>query len=187
MWNNAMPWQKSDLTPNLGRIDSTADIRPGLGYDGPRAPQAALSSRAACSSPAKTRRSSPSTPALRPGVSVGARGDARVVGTILNTVFVARDNPVAYGYGAGVPVISANGMAFNVSNTLGARGGRTLMDPYAERPTGRGSVDDSDEPTGRKIAEAEPLVKQQPWEAKKLNEEEMRNNLSLIPASCAPK
>jgi hypothetical protein len=109
------------------------------------------------------------------------------VGTVLNTVFVTHDNPVAYGYGAGVPVISANGMAFNVSNTLGARGGRLLMDPYAERPTGRGSVDDSDEPTGRKIAEAEPLVKQQPWEAKKLNEEETRNNLSLIPAELRPE
>ncbi len=34
MWNNAMPWQKSDLTPNLGGTDQTADIRPGLGYDG---------------------------------------------------------------------------------------------------------------------------------------------------------
>ena len=34
MWNNALPWEKSDLTPNLGRIDSTADMRPGLGYDG---------------------------------------------------------------------------------------------------------------------------------------------------------
>ena len=33
LWNNPMPWQKSDLTPNLGRIDSTPDIRPGLGYD----------------------------------------------------------------------------------------------------------------------------------------------------------
>jgi len=60
------------------------------------------------------------------------------------------------------------------------------MDPYAERPTGRGSVDDSDEPTGRKIVEAELLVKQQPWEAKKLNEEEMRNNFSLIPTELRP-
>ena len=34
MWNNAMPWEKSDLTPNLAGVDSTADIRPGLGYDG---------------------------------------------------------------------------------------------------------------------------------------------------------
>jgi hypothetical protein len=73
-----------------------------------------------------------------------------------------------------------------VSNTLGNREGRIPMDPYAERPTGRGSVEDSDEPTGRKIAEAEPLVKQQPWEAKKLNEEEERNNLSVIPAELRP-
>jgi hypothetical protein len=77
-------------------------------------------------------------------------------------------------------------MAFNVSNTLSNRGGRLLMDPYAERPTGRGSVDDSDEPTGRKLAEAEPLLKQQPWEAKKLNEEETRNNLNVIPAELRP-
>ena len=34
MWTNPMPWQKTDLTPNLGRIDETADTRPGLGYDG---------------------------------------------------------------------------------------------------------------------------------------------------------
>jgi len=33
-WNNAMPWQKSELTPNLGVIDSTEDMRPGLGYEG---------------------------------------------------------------------------------------------------------------------------------------------------------
>ncbi len=32
-WNNAMPWQKTDLTPNLV-IDSTSDVRPGLGYEG---------------------------------------------------------------------------------------------------------------------------------------------------------
>jgi hypothetical protein len=60
------------------------------------------------------------------------------------------------------------------------------MDPYAERPTGRGSIDDSDEPTGRKIVEAEPLVKQQAWEARKLNEDQMRNNLSLIPVELRP-
>lgn len=123
---------------------------------------------------------------LAPGVSLVPHGDSRVVGTVLNTVFVDRDSPVANGYGTGVPVISANGMAFTISSTLGGRGGRTLMDPYAERPTGRGSVEDSDEPTGRKIAEAEPLVKVQPWEAKKLNEEELRDNLNVIPAEMRP-
>jgi hypothetical protein len=118
---------------------------------------------------------------------VAPRGDARVVGTVLNTVFVARNNPVAFGYGAGVPVISADGLAFNISNTIGRGGWRTLMDPYEERPTGRGSIEDSDAPTGRKVAEAEPLVKQEAWEAKKLNEDQLRNNLSVIPEQLRPE
>ena len=78
-------------------------------------------------------------------------------------------------------------MAFNVSNTLGRRGGRMLMDPYAERPTGRGSVEDSDEPTGRKIAEAEPLEKQQPWEAKKAQRGADAQQPLVIPAELRPE
>jgi hypothetical protein len=185
MWNNAMPWQMSDLTPNFDHTDSTADIRPGLGYEGLAHLQHFIEQGGLLITSEDTAQFAIDT-GLAPGVSVAARGDARVAGTILSTVFVDRESPVAFGFGAGVPVISASGLAFNVSNTLGNRGGRLLMDPYAERPTGRGSVDDSDEPTGRKIAEAEPLVKQQPWEAKKLNEEELRNNLSVIPAELRP-
>jgi hypothetical protein len=46
-----------------------------------------------------------------------------------------RDNPVAFGYGArACPSSAPDGMAFNVSNTLGRGGGRVLMDPYAEAP-----------------------------------------------------
>jgi hypothetical protein len=41
-------------------------------------------------------------------------------------------------------------------------------------------------PQGRKIAEAEPLEKQEPWEAKKLNEEQIRNNPFVIPAELRP-
>ena len=185
MWNSPMPWQNSDLTPNLGRIDSTADIRPGLGYDGLAHLRHFIEQGGLLITSEDTAQFAIET-GLAPGVSVAARGDARVVGTILNTVFVAKDSPVAFGYGAGVPVISANGMAFTISNTLGNRGGRTLMDPYTERPTGRGSIDDSDEPTGRKITEAALLDKQQPWEAKKLNEEEVRNNFSVLPAELRP-
>jgi hypothetical protein len=181
-----MPWQKSDLTPNLGRLDSTADIRPGLGYDGLEHLKHFVEQGGLLITCEDTAQFAIDT-GLAPGVSVAPRGDARVVGTVLNTTFVARDNPIAFGYGAGVPVISANGMAFNISDTMGSRGGRMLMDPYAERPTGRGSVEENDEPIGRKAAEAEPLVKQQPWEAKKLNEEQMRNNLSVIPDAMRPE
>jgi hypothetical protein len=186
LWNNAMPWQKSDLTPNMGSLDQTTDIRPGLGYDGLAHLKQFVEQGGLLITCEDTAQFAIDT-GLAPGVTSLPHGDARVVGTVLNTVFVAKDSPVAFGYGANLPVISANGMAFNVSNTLGGRGGRVLMDPYAERPTGRGGLEDNDEPTGRKLAEAEPLIKQQPWEAKKLNEEEVRNNLSVIPEALRPE
>ena len=185
MWNNVMPWQKSDLTPNLGRIDSTADIRPGLGYEGLAHLKNFVEQGGLLITCEDTAQFAIET-GLAPGVSVAPSSDARVVGSVLNTVFVARDNPVAFGYDQSVPVLSASGMVFNVSNTVGRAGGRVLMDPYAERPTGRGTVEDDDEPQGRKIAEAEPLEKQQPWEAKKLNEEQIRNNPQVIPEQYRP-
>jgi len=192
LWNNPMPWQKSELTPNLGALDSTSDIRPGLGYEGLAHLKQFVERGGLLITCEDTAQFAIDT-GLAPGVSVAPQGEARVVGTVLNTVFVARDHPVAFGYGPGVPVISANGMAFNVSNTLGRTGGRVLMDPltdpldpYAKRATGRGSVDDSDEPPGRKITEPEPLVKQQPWEPKPLDEEQTRNNPQVIPVPERP-
>ncbi len=186
MWNNPMPWQKSDLTPNLGAIDSTADIRPGLGYAGLEHLKKFIEQGGLLITCEDTAQFAIDT-GLAPGVSVASHSDAHVVGTVLNTVFVARDNPVAFGYELNVPVISADGMVFNISNTLGRLGGRVLMDPYSERPTGRGSLEDNDEPLGRKATEAEVLQKQKPWEAKKLNEDQMRNNLSVIPAALRPE
>ncbi|MGA7631446.1 MAG: M14 family zinc carboxypeptidase [Terriglobales bacterium] len=191
-WNNPMPWQKSELTPNLGAIDSTSDIRPGLGYDGLAHLKEFVEQGGLLITCEDTAQFAIDT-GLAPGVSVAPQGDARVVGTVLNTVFVSREHPVAFGYGPGVPVISAGGMAFNVSSILGRTGGRMLMDPltdpldpYAKRATGRGTVDDSDEPQGRKITEPEPLVKQQPWEPKPLDEEQTRNNPLVIPVPSRP-
>ncbi len=191
-WNNPMPWQKSDLTPNLAALDSTPDIRPGLGYDGLAHLKKFVEQGGLLITCEDTAEFAIDT-GLAPGVSVAPHGDARVVGSVLNTVFVMPDHPVAFGYGPGVPVMSAGGMAFNVSNMLGRAGGRVLMDPltdpldpYAKRATGRGTVEDSDEPQGRKIVEPEPLIKQQPWEAKHLDEEQTRNNPLVIPMASRP-
>jgi hypothetical protein len=187
MWNNAMPWKKSDLTPNLeDGGDSTDDIRPGLGYDGLEHLRKFVEQGGLLITCEDTAQFAIET-GLAPGVSIASKGDARVVGSVLNTVFVAKNNPITFGYGANLPVISSNGMAFNIGNTLGRSGGRMLMDPYAERPTGRGSLEENDEPLGRKTVEAEPLEKTQPWEAKKLNEEQMRNNFSVIPDPIRPE
>ena len=184
-WRNPMPWQKTDLTPNL-IIDSTDDIRPGLGYDGLEHLKRFVEEGGLLITCEDTAQFAIDT-GLAPGVSVAPAADARVVGTVLNTVFVARDHPVANGYDLNLPVMSANGMAFNVSNVVGHSNPRILMDPYAERPTGRGSLEENDEPQGRKIVEAEPIEKQQPWEPRKLNEEQVRNNPSVIPPQYRPE
>ena len=187
MWNNPMPWKKSDITPNLeDGGDSTDDIRPGLGYDGLAHLRKFVEQGGLLITCEDTAQFAIET-GLAPGVSIAPKGDARVVGTVLNSVLVAKSSPIAFGYGENLPVISANGMAFNISNTLGRTGGRQLMDPYAERPTGRGSLEDNDEPLGRKAVEAELLVKTQPWEAKKLNEEQLRNNFNVLPEQLRPE
>jgi len=184
-WNNPMPWKKSDITPNLGRIDSTDDMRPGLGYDGLQHLKEFVEKGGLFITCEDTAQFAIDT-GLAPGVSVASAGDARVVGTVLNSTFVDKDSPVAFGYDSNLPVISAGPLAFNISNTLGRSGGRVLMDPYAERPTGRGTLEENDEPSGRKITEAEPLEKQKAWEARKLDEEATRNNPNVIPAEYRP-
>ncbi|WP_263381810.1 M14 family zinc carboxypeptidase [Granulicella arctica] len=187
MYGNALPWQKTELTPNLGLLDSTPDTRPGMGYSGLQHLRTFIEKGGLLITCEDTAEFAIDT-GLAPGVSVVPRGDARVTGTVLDSIFVSVGSPVASGFGPTVPVMSANGLAFNISNTLGRANGRVLMDPYTQRPTGRGTVDDSDAPQGRKNnIDPEPLIKQQPWEAKVLNEDQMRNNLLVIPKEYRPE
>jgi hypothetical protein len=186
-WGNALPWQRSELTPNLGLLDSTGDMRQGLGYDGLAHLKTFVEKGGLLITCEDTAQFAIDT-GLAPGVSVAPHDDARVVGSVLNSTFVAPSSPIANGYGASLPVMSANGMVFNVSNTLGRQGGgRMLMDPYAHRPTGRGGPDDSDIAQGRKSEEPDVLPKQQPWQPKELNEDQMRNNVQVIPVQFRPE
>jgi hypothetical protein len=61
------------------------------------------------------------------------------------------------------------------------------MDPYEHRPTGRGGPDETDSPQGRVNVEPEEQPKQQPWQPKALNEDQMRNNPLVIPAPLRPE
>jgi hypothetical protein len=185
-WGNALPWEKTELTPNLGLLDSTPDMRVGLGYDGLTHLKSFIEKGGLLITCEDTAQFAIDMD-LAPGVSVAARGDARVVGSVLSSVFVAPASPIANGYGTTLPVISANGMVFNVSNTLGRQGGRMLVDPYEHRPTGRGGPDESDTVQGRALVEADIQPKVQPWQAKPLNEDQLRNNLQAIPAQFRPE
>ena len=186
MYGNAMPWKTTALTPNLGKLDGTDDMRPGLGTEGLEHLREFVAKGGlliTCEDSAQFAVEM----GLAPGVSMGKTGDARVVGSVLNAVFVTPTSPVAYGYGKELPVMSAEGMIFDVSNTVGGRRGRMLMDPYAARPTGRGTVEDADVPQGRQNVAPEVLKKTEPWQARELNEEQVRNNPQVIPEGMRPE
>jgi hypothetical protein len=187
LYGNPLPWQKTELTPNLGGLDTTPDTRPGLGYDGLQHLRRFVAQGGLLITCEDTAEFAIDT-GLAPGVSVAPRKDARVVGTVLNTVFVAPEHPVAWGVGtAPLPVMSAEGLAFNISNLMGLASSHMLEDPALHRPTGRGSVDDSDVVQGEHLAAPELVPSAQPWEARPLDEDQARNNPLVIPPQFRPE
>ncbi len=183
MWGNALPWEKADLTPNLGRIDSTADIRPGLGLDGVEHLRDFVAKGGLLITSEDTAQFAIDE-GLAPGVFVNHAANLHVVGSVLGAQFVDHRNPVAWGYGEDLAVYSADGMAFTIGNTTVPRHIETEKDFH--RATGRGGPQEEDVPQGRAIVEPEPLPSPKPWEATPLNEEEARNNPYVIPEQYRP-
>ena len=179
---NPLPWQKTDLTPNLGRNDSTADMRPGLGLDGLQHLKNFVAQGGLLITSESTAEFAIDE-GLAPGVFVN-RGNPHVVGSILGAQFVDAKSPVAEGYGDSLAVYSASGLAFTISNTTTP--GRGLTQKDYQRPTGRGGPQDEDIPEGRTFVAPEPLPSPKPWEATPLNEDQARNNPFIIPAQDRP-
>ncbi len=180
MWGNPLPWEKTALTPNLGRIDSTEDVRPGLGYDGVAHLKQFVQDGGLLITSEDTAKFAIGI-GLAPGVSIAPTGDAKVVGSILGAVVVdPGKNSVTYGYGDRFAVYSSSGMVFNVSDVAaGGRGFPTVDN--TQRPTGRGGPGDIDMPEGRPPAIPPALPDVKPWQAVPLNEDQARNNPDLIP------
>ena len=183
MWGNAMPWQKTELTPNLGRIDSTEDMRPGLGLDGVEHLKDFVEKGGLLITSEDTAQFAIDE-GLAPGVFVNRGGNVKVVGSVLAAQFVDHKSPVAWGYGDNLAVYSADGMAFTVGNMTVPRHIETEKDYH--RATGRGGPQEEDVPQGRAAVEPEPLPSPKPWEATPLNEEEARDNPYVIPDQYKP-
>ncbi len=184
MWGNALPWQNTPLTPNLGKLDSTEDTRPGLGEAGVANLKAFVEQGGLLITSEDTAQFAIDE-GMAPGVFVAPRRTLKVVGSVLNSVVLDNKLPVAYGYEATVPLYSADGLAFTVSNLTVNRNLPTAKD--YKRPTGRGGPDDEDSPEGRPAEKAPPLPAPKPWQATPLNEEQERNNPFLIPAEYRPQ
>ncbi len=150
-----LPWKKSDLTPNLGVIDSTDDMRPGLGLAGVShllhfVEQGGLLVTAADTSELAVQYG------LARWVTKIDTQKLKAPGTLLLADVTDKKSAVADGYDDTLPVYYSGGPVFRV--------GIFRHRPPAPRPSGRGGKDDPDVPQGRPFVATPEQPKAAPGE-----------------------
>ena len=186
MYGNPIPWKTTPLTPNIGKIDSTEDIRPGLGWSGVMNLQNFVKNGGVFIGSDDSADFAVST-GFTPGVSIQRSTRLRAIGDVLKTRMVDGASPIAYGYGDTLSVYCFNGPIFNLSNVAGGGGGRR-GGGSGQRATGRGTIDDPDVVQGRPPAELpEPPPTAEVWEAQPVLDEQRRNLVGLIPPAQRPR
>ena len=187
MYGNPLPWKTTALTPNIGRLDSSDDIRPGLGALGVAHLQQFVQAGGLLIT-AQDTASFAIDSGLAPGVFVTpADKKLKVVGSVLQARFVDRRSPVAAGYHRDdLALYSAQGQSFTVSNLI--TGDRHLPNAKDfQRATGRGGPHDTDSPEDRASIAPPALPEAKPWQALALNAEQVRNNPWVIPTAQRPR
>ncbi|PYP65735.1 MAG: hypothetical protein DMD26_10025, partial [Gemmatimonadetes bacterium] len=117
----AVPWKSSALTPSLGKIDSTEDIRPELGLDGLAALRRFVERGGLLLVEGNTSRL-PIDFGFTPTVSVVATPRLLARGAVFRAEAVTGSSPILYGYERGViPVYFNTAPLFSV--TTGRGGG----------------------------------------------------------------
>jgi hypothetical protein len=185
MYGNALPWKTTPLTPNLGKIDETDDMRPGLGWTGLANLQKFVQQGGVLITVDDTS-SFAVNYGFTAGVSIARPNRLRAVGDILRMKTIDATSPIAYGYSDSLAMYCANGPIFNLSNLAGGGGGRRRSSE--QRTTGRGSPSDPDTVQGRPPAEVPESPKAETWEAMPLTDEQRRyGGGAIIPPNERPR
>ncbi len=158
--DSPIPWQKSDLTPNMGQSpDMTADMRGGMGIVGVANLQKFIEGGGLFVT-VGSNASIPIDFGLTEGVSIQEARTLNARGSIMNASFADRKSPIAYGYDEKLSVyfnqapllqVAAGGPGGGFGG--GGRGGGGFGGGQGQgtsRPSGRGSVSDPDVIQGRK-------------------------------------
>ncbi len=184
MWGNAMPWKKTALTPNLGRIDATDDVRPGLGASGVENLRRFVADGGLLITAGDTAELMIEI-GLAPGVGVAKRDGLRLNGTLVRAQTTESASPVTWGYAEPFTVYTAGGLSFTLDNQVAGRGPLRAEDH--KRPTGRGGPDDIDLPEFPGHGAPPELPSAERWQALPLSAEHRRNNPWIIPEALRPR
>jgi hypothetical protein len=167
-----IPWQKSDVTPNMGQSpDTTADMRGGMGIVGVANLQKFIEGGGLFMT-VGSNASIPIDFGITEGVSLQEARALNARGSIMNATFADRKSPIAYGYDEKLavyfnqaPLLQAAAGGFGGfggggrgggGGGAGGGGGRGGFGQQ-ERASGRGSLTDPDVIQGRR-----PLAVQAP-------------------------
>ncbi len=189
MWNPPLPWQKTDLTPNLGTPDATDDMRGGMGYAGVQHLQEFVNAGGLLITVMDTARV-PIDFGLVDGVGLAPARTLHARGAVLNAQFTATGSPIAWGYGPRLGVYFNDGPLFSVTYQARRFGGAGGAPPGQEeaRPTGRGSPDSPDVPQGRPYSEPPPNPRPRPWQAAYISPDiDIRESRTVIPEALRPR
>ena len=180
-WGNPLPWEKTELTPNLvGKNDSTPDMRPGLGWEGVGKLQKFVSDGGVLLTVMDTAQFAAQA-GITAGVTSSNSEKLKIVGSVVGTRLVDGASPIAYGYGEKVAAYCDNGPVFSLTSIAGSRRRRRLGPEMGERPTGRGGKSDPDFAVGRAGVEAPEEPESDAWETPTLTDEQRHNNPRVIP------
>lgn len=186
MFGNPMPWKKTELTPNLGGTDETDDVRPGLGWMGLQHLQMFVQQGGLLITANDTANFAV-TFNFANGVSTAAPQRLRAPGTVVRSKMVDAASPIAYGYKDNLAVFYSSGPLFNLSNSVGGRGGRRSTGEGGDRLTGRGSPDDPDVVQNRAPDAIPETPRSEVWEVPPVTAEMLRNAVGLIPPDARPR
>jgi hypothetical protein len=185
-WGNPLPWKTTPETPNIGKIDSTDDLRPGLGWAGVAHLQDFVKRGGVLLTSTDTSNFAISLGLTR-GVSIDHPQRMKIIGSVVRAHVVDEASPIAYGFGENLSVYCDDGPIFDLSNMQGARGFRRRGPEQHARPTGRGTQDDPDFTPGRPAAEAPEEPHAEAWEAQPVTDEQLRNGITVIPPAQRPR
>jgi hypothetical protein len=187
MYGNPIPWKTTELTPNIGKEDSTDDIRPGMGWEGLMHLQKFVADGGVLVVVDDTAEFAQQF-GFAPGVSTTESQRLKVVGSVLRSKTVDAASPIAYGYGDDLSIYADNPPIFGVSARVGGAGGRRNNDDTQRRATGRGTPDDPDQVQG--FSPAAPLPDEpraEAWQFAPIQDEQRRNATNIIPPRFRPR
>ena len=186
MYGNPIPWKTTELTPNIGKIDETDDIRPGMGWSGLANLQKFVQEGGVLVAVDDTANFAV-TYGFTTGVAITPAQRLKVTGAVLRSKRVDETSPIAYGYDDTLSIYSSDGPIFAVSSLVGRRAGQSdAAEP--RRTTGRGTADDADQPQGRPPSDPLPEdPRVEPWQAAPMRDEQLRNGVNVIPPAARPR